>query len=529
MPIDNIKIIAHRGEGPTSLIGKKFPTEILPENSISAFSKSFDDQADGIELDVFLSKDKEVMVIHDDELWRNVYNIDRTGAVLPKQGIQQSSIINQEFYNTLEPVDQELVQQDNKIWQNFSNAYIMGTITRYRKKNFRISTKIFDELMKKYPNLSRDDDKFQIYRDGRHESYIISKEEYEKLAKHNQEAISKDNKIWNQFHNTYIHDQDLKEQEGIRVSKHTYSELVKKYPNLKKHFKTISYPISSSVLSETQESFKIGNKTFEELKRLSIGYNQEAIPRLEEVLMIVLDYNTRKKGENLIINIELKDQDAGVLALKTCNKYVDNHTIKWEDIIFCSFKHECLQEMVTYNKENKLAKPLQLAPSIKTATLFNEKDVNPETFKVDKGANYSQEGLKYLKDLVEGKEWVAYDAVVWDIKKEFIDLVKEGNKTTPENKKALHLSTSDYRIFNNKKLFNLLIEAASDVPIFFKTDEPKVFRKMLEEHHKAYKEKKLKSDLKSIKDLLLDKPKPFSKISKNKRGPWRKQRKAAER
>ena len=54
-----MRIIAHRGWS-----GK------YPENTMLAFKKAVEAKADGIELDVHLSKDKEVMIIHDESLLR---------------------------------------------------------------------------------------------------------------------------------------------------------------------------------------------------------------------------------------------------------------------------------------------------------------------------------------------------------------------------------------------------------------------------------------------------------------------------
>lgn len=67
-------IIAHRGQGPTS---RKYrdqflPPDIIPENSMRAFSKALDDGAEGLELDVFITKDQRAVVVHDNEIDRNV-------------------------------------------------------------------------------------------------------------------------------------------------------------------------------------------------------------------------------------------------------------------------------------------------------------------------------------------------------------------------------------------------------------------------------------------------------------------------
>ncbi|MCL1987161.1 MAG: glycerophosphodiester phosphodiesterase [Firmicutes bacterium] len=56
------KIYAHRGSRG---INREFP-----ENTLLAFQKAIDHKADGIELDVHLSRDEQVVVIHDEDLER---------------------------------------------------------------------------------------------------------------------------------------------------------------------------------------------------------------------------------------------------------------------------------------------------------------------------------------------------------------------------------------------------------------------------------------------------------------------------
>jgi glycerophosphoryl diester phosphodiesterase len=77
-------ILGHRGEGCTNrdpATYKRnlpprndpfFENQILPENSLSAFASALRHGADGIECDVYISKDGIPMVAHDDELARNV-------------------------------------------------------------------------------------------------------------------------------------------------------------------------------------------------------------------------------------------------------------------------------------------------------------------------------------------------------------------------------------------------------------------------------------------------------------------------
>ncbi len=82
MPFE-IRILGHRGEGTTNknpaVYSKKlkprpeprYRNQILPENSLSAVEHALQ-HADGVEFDVFLSKDNVPMVIHDNQLARNV-------------------------------------------------------------------------------------------------------------------------------------------------------------------------------------------------------------------------------------------------------------------------------------------------------------------------------------------------------------------------------------------------------------------------------------------------------------------------
>ena len=74
----SLKIIGHRGMGPTSNLAF-IPDHFFPENTLSSFEYAFQNGANGIELDVTTSKDGHVVVIHDDELNRNVVGADRQG------------------------------------------------------------------------------------------------------------------------------------------------------------------------------------------------------------------------------------------------------------------------------------------------------------------------------------------------------------------------------------------------------------------------------------------------------------------
>lgn len=66
--ISQSKIIAHRGA-----------SSIAPENTISAFSKAVELGCDYIEIDIRMSKDDSIMVIHDETIDRTTNGIGRVG------------------------------------------------------------------------------------------------------------------------------------------------------------------------------------------------------------------------------------------------------------------------------------------------------------------------------------------------------------------------------------------------------------------------------------------------------------------
>lgn len=84
MSFRKVIILGHRGEGCTNrdpAVFKRnlaprndpfFEGQILPENSLSAFESALKHGADGIECDVYASKDKIPMVVHDNQLARNI-------------------------------------------------------------------------------------------------------------------------------------------------------------------------------------------------------------------------------------------------------------------------------------------------------------------------------------------------------------------------------------------------------------------------------------------------------------------------
>lgn len=88
-------IIAHRGS-----------SELAPENTIAAFQRAIDDGADGIEFDVRLAKNGEVVVFHDSTLNR-VSNIKGRVTDFTVEELQKTDIgswFNNRFPNKANPL-----------------------------------------------------------------------------------------------------------------------------------------------------------------------------------------------------------------------------------------------------------------------------------------------------------------------------------------------------------------------------------------------------------------------------------------
>ncbi|OYX80665.1 MAG: glycerophosphodiester phosphodiesterase, partial [Flavobacteriales bacterium 32-34-25] len=84
-------------------IGHRGARGYEPENTLVSFQKAIDLQVDGIELDVHLSLDAELMVIHDDTIDRTTNGKGKVNQ-LTKAELQNFSIESQHKIPTLEEV-----------------------------------------------------------------------------------------------------------------------------------------------------------------------------------------------------------------------------------------------------------------------------------------------------------------------------------------------------------------------------------------------------------------------------------------
>lgn len=114
------QIIAHRGY-----------RKIAPENTLPSFEKAIDFKADSLEMDLHLSKDGQLVVIHDEEVDRTTdgtgYIKDLTVAEIKK--LDAGSWFDAKFKNTRIPTFEEFL--DFVIQQNFTGDLLIELKTNH--------------------------------------------------------------------------------------------------------------------------------------------------------------------------------------------------------------------------------------------------------------------------------------------------------------------------------------------------------------------------------------------------------------
>ncbi|MBS0648106.1 MAG: hypothetical protein JSS10_02640 [Verrucomicrobia bacterium] len=119
-----------------------FLSNSIPENTLESFKQAIISGADGIEVDIFETRNGHLLIIHDDELWKNVYNVDRNGLELPAFETQSSFRVSQKDLVDLEklsvgPMGQkspvlsevfELIEEANEIRQSCQTPPIIINI-----------------------------------------------------------------------------------------------------------------------------------------------------------------------------------------------------------------------------------------------------------------------------------------------------------------------------------------------------------------------------------------------------------------
>ncbi len=98
-------IIAHRGASTSA-----------PENTIAAFKKAIEEGSDAIELDVRLTKDKEIIVIHDSRLERTTNGRGKVSdyKIADLKKFDNGSWFGNRFYKESIPTLEEVIKVTNK-------------------------------------------------------------------------------------------------------------------------------------------------------------------------------------------------------------------------------------------------------------------------------------------------------------------------------------------------------------------------------------------------------------------------------
>ena len=144
----------------TLIIGHRGAKGIAPENSLSGFKKAIELGIDGVELDVHLTKDEELVVIHDMDLKRfsglKIPIKQLTLEELKKYNISEQFIKNQEKVLKKLPEEKRYFLELRAIQANVFNLNIFEQITK-KKISFYLhwDGKQFDIVKKLF--LSRND------------------------------------------------------------------------------------------------------------------------------------------------------------------------------------------------------------------------------------------------------------------------------------------------------------------------------------------------------------------------------------
>lgn len=185
-----LMLVAHRGMGPTSAFGSTFPKQFLPENSLQAIKAAITQGADAIEIDIFKSRDGKVMVTHDDEIWRNAFNADRSGASLPAGETQHSYRVSHKTADELNQVSNgrhgEKIPSLTEVAELVNDAN--QTLTQYGQKPIILNIELKDatavsEMLDLVTNGSQQKDKLAseniIFCSFKHDALKALKQEAE--------------------------------------------------------------------------------------------------------------------------------------------------------------------------------------------------------------------------------------------------------------------------------------------------------------------------------------------------------------
>ncbi len=145
----HLLLTAHRGTGPTSVFGSTFSERYLPENSLQAIKAAILQGADAIEIDIFKSKDGQVMVTHDDEIWRNEFGAERNGNDLPYGESKASYLVRQKSAAELKSIS---IGRNGETMPTLAEVMALvndanQTLTQYGMKPIILNIELKDETV----------------------------------------------------------------------------------------------------------------------------------------------------------------------------------------------------------------------------------------------------------------------------------------------------------------------------------------------------------------------------------------------
>lgn len=147
--------IAHRGA-----------SSLAPENTMPAFKKAIELKCNGIELDVHLTKDEKVVVIHDDNLKRttNGSGLVKNFTLKELKKLDAGSYFSEKFKNTTIPTLEEVMDLvvkhnillDIEIKQSHPNIEkkVLDIIANYNYENNSLITSFNPKSILKVKNLN---------------------------------------------------------------------------------------------------------------------------------------------------------------------------------------------------------------------------------------------------------------------------------------------------------------------------------------------------------------------------------------
>lgn len=202
----------------------------------------------------------------------------------------------------------------------------------------------------------------------------------------------------------------------------------------------------------------------------------ERIPSFRETLDYFAEVSAERVRQGLaplIIHAELKGKRTEEFVAPVVKEYVEQGKLRLEDFVFGSFRHDEIKAL----KEAEPDFPVSIY--LRTKMLFGESNIVMPGWHVKEGADYDPVCLEYLRNMRRATGVVAFDPVLWDIYEPLVQVAKEEGA-------EMHISTSDIRVFDHDHLVTVLAIARSGVKTSFKTDEPALVRKALEELDATY-------------------------------------------